>query len=548
MRPFALSRLTALLLLACFARTQAEVKLPSIFSNHMVLQQNIKLPVWGTAAPGEEITVLIAGQEVKTKAGNEGQWKVTLAPLTASDQAVQMTVSGTNKLTFDDVLIGDVWICSGQSNMDFGLRAAHNASLELPKANHPTLRFFLLKKTPSITPQTDCVGEWRVCDPASVSSFSAVGYFFGREIMETQKIPVGLVQSSWGGTIAQSWTSIEALGTSPALANSVNQYKNLAANVTALKEKFETEDLPKWKTAHDEWVQKVQPGYQEQLKQWQKNMAEAKKNGQPVPPMPPPSTPEPKAPLDPTQNPNISSVLFNGMIAPLLPYGIKGAIWYQGESNAGDEQGSKLYATLFPLMITDWRQRWGEGDFPFLFVQLASYGPGRAYPFLRNSQLKTLSLPNTGMAVTIDIGEEKDIHPKNKYDVGHRLAIAARGTVYGEKITYSGPIYTSSKTDGNKMILSFNHTGSGLTISSAPPIRLDQPAAAPLNQLEGFEIAGSDKKFIPAQAKIEGETVVVWSDQIAQPTAVRYAWSAFPTANLYNKDGLPASPFATDMP
>jgi sialate O-acetylesterase len=515
--------LTALAVSATLA-VQAEVKLPAIFGDHMVLQQDISLPVWGWATPGEKVTVEIAGRRGETTASADGKWRVTLKPVAQGSQPFELKVSGTNTVVFTDVLVGDVWVCSGQSNMEFGLGLAHNTAQAVPQANHPQIRLFRVNPAVALSPQEDCTGTWMVCTPENVikiggwNGFSAVAYFFGREIQQARNVPIGLIGTYWGGTPAQAWTSLEALRAKPALEHYAKAADDNQTHLAENKARYESEILPKWKEAVEAWKLKPEP------------------KGR-----------EPWRPAPPDRNPSLSTGLFNAMISPLTGYGIKGAIWYQGEANAGSDKAAKEYAELFPAMITDWRARWGQGDFPFLFVQLANFSTGGAWPKLRDAQTSTLSLPNTGMAVAIDVGEAKDIHPKNKEAVGHRLALAARHVAYREKIVYSGPLYRSMKVKGAKIEVRFSQTGGGLMIGAAPALRVDEPAASPADRLNAFEIAGVDKKFVPAQASIEKDRVVVWSDQVNAPVAVRYAWSAFPepAANLYNREGLPASPFST---
>jgi sialate O-acetylesterase len=530
--------------LGSFEMLPADVKMPAIFGDHMVLQQATKLPVWGTADAGEKVTVTVGSETGSATAGSDGKWTVTLAPLPAGTTPVTMTVAGKNTLTFHDVLVGDVWICSGQSNMEFGLGNAHNAKDEIPQANVPLLRLFLVPKKTSLHPETDIAAapkgtlaaQWVLCTPDNIikvggwNGFSAVGYFFGREIQKTTGRPVGLIGTYWGGTAAQAWTSVEKLAGEPALkhyadllAKTQGTYPQALLKFPAIQAAFEA-SLAKWKK---------DAGIAPDAPVTPADLAKAKAAGLP---------PAPKPPAPPDGGPNMPSTLYNGMIAPLIPYAIKGAIWYQGESNAGQPVE---YKTLFADMITDWRQRWGEGDFPFLFVQLAKYRePNTGFAQLRESQLKTLALPNTGMAVAFDIGDQKDIHPKDKIDVGLRLALAAKHVAYGQTLVYSGPIFDKLQVDGSAARVSFTQIGGGLVIGTAPWT----PAGAtplPNSNLAGFTIAGADKNWVPADARIDGDSVVVSSPQVAQPVAVRYAFP-FAEGNLYNKDGLPASPFRTD--
>jgi sialate O-acetylesterase len=566
-------------------RATGEVTMPAIFGDHMVLQEGVLLPVWGMAAPGETVTVSVGDHTGQATADSSGAWMVKLNPLPANGQPVDVQVTGSNTLVFHDVLIGDVWICSGQSNMAFGIGNAHNASQAISNANNPQIRLFVVPRTVALTPQADCgklrwgmQGQWLVCSPNTVTlgragwssggwlGFSAIGYFFGSEVQQDRQVPIGLIETNWGGTRAECWMSLEALQANPALTHYADSFVQTRDNLAQAKIDYDTKTLPAWQQAHDAWQQQYGPAYDQAMQQWKDQAAAALKAGQsPSQPPPHPGKPEPKKPVFIGDSPFQPTVLFNAMINPLIPYGIKGVIWYQGESNGTDLVSCREYATLFPALISDWRQRWSAmvpslAQFPFLYVQLASYGWsdagfGTYWPYLRAAQTKTLALPNTGMAVTIDIGEYRNIHPKDKLDVGHRLALLARRVAYGEGIVASGPTYDSMTLAGNKIVVSFRKAdgnpdpGASLVIGVAPPIRLGLPPAVPADSLQGFVIAGADGKFVPAQAKIDGDTVVIWSDQVAQPTAVRYDWSGYPvpTGNLYNQAGLPASPFATDV-
>ena len=522
---------------------QADVKLPAIFGDHMVLQQEAALPVWGTADPGEKVTVTVGAESATATTDASGRWLVKLKALPSGSAPVTMAVEGKNKLTFSDVLVGDVWVCSGQSNMEYQLLAAHNASTELPKASDPQLRLFHVTRKTSLQPETDVTGSWQVCTTDTAKTFSAVGFFFGRELRTALNRPIGLIESAWSGTEAQAWTSISALQKEPSLKAYVDKYNmNLANYPKALA------DAPArnvaYKAAVDAWHRDVNPSWQAAIKDWNEAVTRAKAAGQPEPPKPQPSKPIPPAPDDPTGGPHGPSNLFNGMIAPVIPYAIKGVTWYQGESNANQ---AMEYRTLFPLMITDWRQRWGLGDFPFLFVQLACFSPGQNWALLRESQLKTLALPDTGMASAVDIGDPTFIHPQDKLDVGLRLALAARHIAYGQNTVFSGPIYDSMKVEGGAIRISFTQAGGGLVVGHAPWIPVSvQKNPVSTTELESFTIAGADKKWVPAQARIDGNSVVVSSADVTQPVAVRYGWANAPRCNLYNKEMLPASPFRTD--
>jgi len=488
------------------ANAFADVRLARIFSDHAVLQRGKPVPVWGTAEPGEKVTVEFRGQKISTVAGDTGEWRVTLKPMPAGGP-FQMTVRGNNTVVLNDVLVGEVWVASGQSNMEWPVALSNNAEQEIAQANNPQIRLFVVPKAVADRPLKDLSGgAWQPCTSETVRNFSAVGYFFARELQRALKVPVGVIETAWGGTPAESWTSKPTLMAHPSL-----RYL-----------------LENWQRAEVDYPQALE-NYQKQLAEWERAAAQARAEGKPEPKKPDP-------PQEPRTNPWKPSGLFNAMIAPIVPYAIQGAIWYQGESNAGR---AYEYRTLFPAMIQDWREAWAQGDFPFLFVQLANFmaakpEPGEsAWAELREAQLMTLSLPKTGMAVAIDIGDANDIHPRNKQDVGKRLALNALAIAYGKKVVYSGPIYERMKREGNAIRLYFKHVDGGLTTLNGEP-------------LKGFAIAGADRKFVCAEARIDGNTVVVSSPQVPEPVAVRYAWADNPVCNLYNRAGLPASPFRTD--
>ena len=391
---------------------QAAVKLPAVISDHMVLQQGMPVRVWGTADPGETVKVDFQGQSVSVKAAENGKWTAWLRPLVAAGP-LEMTV---NSQTIHDVLVGEVWLGSGQSNMEFRLATAVNHDEEIARADYPMIHLFQVKRAVADQPLDDVTGSWQVCSPASAKGFSAVEYFFGRHLLQNLHLPMGLIESDWGGTPAQSWASRQAMESDPALKFVLDEWDGVLARYPAAKQR-----------------------YDQQLEAWDKAAAEAKAQGK-TPPN------RPAAPAGPG-HPNTPGGLYNAMIAPLVPYAIRGVIWYQGESNASEAHAYK-YRRLFGAMIEDWRNRWGEGDFPFLFVQLANYKANPWWPVLRESQTETLRLANTGMAVIIDIGESKDIHPKNKQDVGLRLALAARALTYHQPIEYSGPMFQSAAPEG----------------------------------------------------------------------------------------------------
>jgi sialate O-acetylesterase len=544
----------AVSILSLAALASADVKLPAIFGDHMVLQRDRKVPVWGWADAGEEVTVSIGDANATATAAADGKWKTTLDSLKASDQPAELVVKGKNTVTIKDVLVGDVWVASGQSNMEWALASANNAAVEVPKADHPTIRLFIVAKKIAMEPQDDCKGTWTACTPQTAAKFSAVGYFFAREINQTQKVPVGMIGTYWGGTPAQSWASLEALKAEPKTSGYATSFEKARDGLPEAKRKLTEELMPQYEKDLAAWNEEIGTAHKEKLAQWTKDVELAKAEKKPIPPRPVPAKLEPRKPLTADQSPGTPTTLSNGMIAPIVPFAIKGAIWYQGESNAGDAVG---YRTLFPTMITDWRNRWGQGDFPFLWAQIANYKKRQDQPTqaadgwagLREAQSMALKLPNTAQAVIIDIGEAADIHPRDKINVGKRLALGARSMAYGEKIVASGPVYDSIKIEGDRARVTFKSVGEGLTIGAAPVVEGAPPAkdpAASTKDLKGFIIAGADKKFVWATAEIDGDSIIVSSPEVKEPVAVRYAWADNPEANLYNKNGLPASPFRTD--
>lgn len=622
----------------------AEIRMPRIFSSHMVLQQGRDIPVWGWADPGERVTVKLYDQKESAIADEDGAWRVTLDKMQAGGP-YQMIVEDSSVTVFDDVLIGEVWICSGQSNMEWPLSMVRNAEAEMAAADHPNLRLFTVPNRIGARPEADLPsGSWAVCTPETAPGFSAVGYFFGREILDTQNPPVGLISTNWGGTDIETWISREAIQTHPDFKTSAMTPDSLSVE----------EMLVRAQAEYDAWLDSLRirdRGLRQGEPVWADPAMEA--SGWPVMTLPtlwegaglpgldgvvwfrttfeltdpesesdlflslgpiddsdetfingrkvgemwsqynvPRKYTAPSDVLRPGENiltvrvedytgggglwgkpeqlfirtvseertlvgpwryrvgvdgsrrpaqpgPNSHpSLLYNGMVHPLIPYAMRGVIWYQGENNAG---WAYQYRELFPLMIRDWRDRWG-GEFPFLFVQLANYMAPREIPQgsdwaeLREAQLMALDLKKTGMAVIIDIGEADDIHPRNKQDVGHRLALAARHIAYGEDLVWSGPIYDSMKKKKDAIQIAFAHAGSGLVAKDR------------YGYLKGFTIAGPDSVFHWAKAEIVDEDKVkVWNPDIKKPIAVRYGWAANPDdVNLYNKEGLPASPFRTD--
>jgi sialate O-acetylesterase len=487
----------------------ADVRLPAVIGANMVLQQGMAVPIWGWADPCEVVRIIThwSNMDLMAVADANGFWKiniVTPSPPPPNGGPCEIIITGKNTIILKNVLVGDVWVCSGQSNMEFPLSWSANSQQEINEANYPQIRLFTVGKKVSYTPMGNCQGHWQECSPATAKNFSAVAYFFGREIHRQLGVPVGLIHASWSGTPAESWMSKEYLASEPNFQPILKRFDDTVANYPELKQKYNEQ-----KAQYDSMAAKMR--------------AEHK--------TPPPKPNEPvglNSPYSPTG-------LFNGMIRPIIPYTIRGIIWYQGESNTGR---AEQYRTLFPAMIKCWREAWKEGDLPFYYVQLANFMAVRPEPGpsewaeLREAQLMTLATPNTGMAVAIDVGEANNIHPKNKQDIGKRLSLWALAKTYKKDVEYSGPLYKYMEVKDNNAILHFDNVGGGLISKGG--------------DLKGFAIAGADRKFVWADAKIEGDTVVVQSDKVAEPVAVRYGWADNPVCNLYNKANLPASPFRTD--
>jgi len=491
----------SLMLLPCLpAAASVGVALPRVFTDHMVIQRDRPVHVWGTATPGESVTVRFRGESGSAIADGLGRWGLYLSPGRAGGP-FELSVEGSNSIQLADVLVGDVWVASGQSNMEWPVSQAENGSEEVAAARHPRLRLFRVAHKVSDYPMDDVeAAPWAACTPESIADFSAVAYFFGRDLQKNLDVPIGLIESNWGGTPVDAWTSLSAIARDSALMPAIGAWARIMADQsTTLLER------------------------QRRIAEWQKAVDKAKAEG----------TVPPGRPWFPNmENSWQPAGLYNAMIAPLTSFPIRGTIWYQGESNASAER-APIYARLFQTMIRDWRRAWGEGDFPFLFVQLANYkdSPDTYWPEIREAQLETLSLVRTGMAVSIDIGDPDNIHPRNKQDVGRRLALAARAIEYGEPIEYSGPIFRQAVSEDGTIRIWFDHLGKGLVARGG--------------SLSGFEIAGPDGDFHPATAVIDGSTVVVSSPAVPDPARVRYGWTDNPDCNLYNSDGLPASPFRT---
>lgn len=644
-----LSLFSLLLSLIFVYESSAQIKLPSIFSDNMVLQRDIKIPVWGTSDAGEKILVQIGKKKNKTIADENGKWRVDISPFKAGGP-YELKITGKDSIIFRNVMIGEVWICSGQSNMAMGvdeIGKAFDNEKEIAQANYPNIRFFTVDPMTAALPQPDLKGiGWQSCDPITVKRFSAVGYFFGKNLYKKLNIPIGLINSSYGGTDIEAWTSSQSLKTIPDFNGILHSLELYSSNDSSFLKEYNI-NREEWKSSS----LNTDPGYpangitwkdtsvdvttwskmnvpclwdQDELKEFNGSVWYRKEieipadwlgkdlvlnmgpiddidvtwfNGlrigsgelwdKPRQYVIPAAIVKPgrnvlaircidtggpggvwgeadqyyisnssgikipfagewyykktisinEFPPRPTsfENPNCPTVLFNAMIAPMIPYALRGVIWYQGENNT---YHALQYRTLFPLMINDWRSKWQLGEFPFLFVQLANYMSTNQNPVedtwaeLREAQLMTLKVKNTGMASAIDIGDSVDIHPKNKRELGNRLALIALNKTYHKNVKFSGPIYKSSKIEGNKIRITFDFAD-GLKTNNG-------------EKLKGFSIAGEDQKFYWADAKIEKNSVLVWNPQVSNPIAVRYAWASNPVCNLYNKAGLPASPFRTD--
>ena len=512
------------------ALAPADVRLPAILSDNMVLQQDRPAVIWGWAEPGEKVAVAVGGQTGQAVADAQGRWKVTLPALAASSQPVEMTVAGRNTLTVRNILVGQVWVCSGQSNMEMAVSNSKDAAAEIQGGDLPTIRLFTVAHTNVAQTQEDLRekvrdearpdsperpgrrARWLICSPDTIGPFSAIGYFFGREIHKTLKTPVGLINSSWGGTPIESWTPMETYRTDPSVADFLAAIEQNNKGFAQAQEAYPAL-VAKW-GATTQAIVATNPAATQPAKAPGQRRALP-----PKPPLPVPSAVK-------------YGGMYNGMIAPLTPYAIAGVIWYQGESNA---QPRTQYHRQLPAMIRAWRKAWGH-EFPFLIVQLANFmapeaDPSKAagYATVREAQAAALSLPKTGLAVAIDVGDAADIHPKDKQTVGQRLALAALAVAYGKDLVYSGPMFESMAIEGGKVRVSFKHVGGGLVVRG--------------QKLEGFALAGPDGVYHWADAVLDGNTVVLTSPEAPNPAAVRYAWANNPACNLYNKEGLPAVPF-----
>jgi sialate O-acetylesterase len=491
-------------LAVCSLPAPAEVKPSALFSDHAVLQAGAPVPVWGVAAPGEKVTVSLNGQSQSATASADGKWVVRLNPLKPGGP-FQMTIAGQNTVLVNDVLVGEVWLGSGQSNMVFTVSKKRtpwagtlNEEQEIAEANYPQIRMFTGKSAKTYEPQNEIVGEWQISNPENVPGFSAIGYFFARDLQKEIHEPVGILTLAYGASTAEAWIRRETLVADPLLKPLVDRFD------TAVRFYRENPSAPADQAPRPPQTINGRPG-----------------------------AARPGRQRDPVQDQHYPTVLFNGMIHPVVPYAIRGVLWYQGESVLDGDQGVLLYPHVQATLVKDWRKLWGQADLPFFVVQLAALEDISNNPRVREGQASVLSLPNSGLAVTIDIGDPKNVHPPNKQAVGERLTRLALAKVYGRDIEYSGPVYESMQVVGSAIQLKFSHLGGGLAAKGGP--------------LKWFTVAGADRKFIPAEARIEGDTVVVSNAQLTMPLAVRYAWENYPEGcNLYNAAGLPAAPFRTD--
>ncbi len=483
----------------------AEVSLAPLFRDHAVLQREKPVPVWGWADPGEKVQVSYLGQTVSGVADTQGRWLVTLAPMAASSASAELVVEAkSGRVTATDVVVGEVWVCSGQSNMEWPVAAADRAAEEMPAAQFPLIRHLKVERENQTAAQpTVRTQGWVPCRPDTVGHFTAVGYYFAKEIHSRLGIPVGLVNSSWGGTPVEAWIPTEAFAGTPVLDGI----------------------LPRWNAGLPE-LQRKKAAYAEAVAAWEKRRDEAKARNAAF------SEAAPEGPGE-VLYPSAPAGLYNGMIHGLLPAALRGFLLYQGESNTGRPQE---YADLFRTLISSWRERFGQGDLPFYFVQLANFSggdpKGTNWAVLRDAQTSALALPGTGQVVILDIGDANDIHPRNKHEVGRRLALLARARLYGQSVDASGPQRDRIEREGSALRIHFRHTSGALLARERP--------------LQAFEIAGADRKFYPATARIVRDSVVVSAPEVKEPVAVRYAWCNAPEGNLFNGAGLPAWPFRSD--
>jgi sialate O-acetylesterase len=497
---------------ALLPSAMAEVRLPKVFGSHMVLQREMPVVIWGWAQPNETVTVTLASATAQAQANEHGEWKVVLPAMKAGGPFI-LKVTGSSSLVLDDVMIGEVWLCSGQSNMEFGMSKLRDAQKEIAEANQPGLRLLLVKRKPAAAPQTGFQGDWKICSPQTIvkdgwAGFSAVAYFFGRELNQKLGVSIGLIESSWGGTSIEPWTPPEGFAAVPALSK---EYALLQ-----LADPANPQRQPRLNQALDE------------NEKWIVSARQAVADHAALPPMP--VFPREFLPPSDEKSP---TALYNGMIHPLCPFALRGAIWYQGEANLAD---GLRYTDKMKALIGGWRSLWHEGDFPFYFVQIAPYNYGRSLakePAIWEAQAAVPpSVPNTGMAVINDIGNLNDIHPTDKLDVGHRLALLALAKTYGyDKLVCSGPTFQSLSIEGGKLRVNFDHVGGGLASRDGKP-------------LDWFEIIDADGgDFVKADAQIDGSSVLLSAPDVKHPVAMRYAWSMMAEPHLMNTEGLPASAF-----
>jgi sialate O-acetylesterase len=484
--------------------TEAGIQPAFLFQDGMILQQGKAVPIWGTAEAGTEVTVEFAGQRHVTSAGSEGHWRVNLDPLTASAQPREMIIAGDDIVTVQDVLVGEVWVASGQSNMEWRVRISNDADLETLTGNWPHIREINLERATAENPQTTAVGRWIAASPTTVSEFSAVAYAFARDLHQTLGVPVGILNATWGGTPVEAWMPAETLAANAHFPSVSERWNNNLARYPEARARFETA-LAEWETARAEALA----------------AGEAFSRARPSPPAGP-------------GHPSAPARLYNGMIHPLAPYAVAGFIWYQGESNASR---AGEYHVLFSAMIEGWRERFNQGDLPFFWVQLAGFragnADGRNWAFLREAQTRTLALPATGQAVILDVSDVDDIHPREKRVVGRRLARLALNRVYGKEVADTGPRPREVEVAGDRLRVHFSNTNGGLTTTQG--------------KIAGFELAAADGVFHPARAEIAGPaTVEVSAEGVPEPAFVRYAWRNAPGATLMDRAGFPAEPFRTD--
>lgn len=500
------ARLLLILAFSAVTALRAELKLPAIIGDHMVLQQQQANPIWGWDRPGTRVTVTFAGQTHSATAGADGKWTVKLAPVAASATPQRLTIAGSSRREIQDVLVGEVWMCSGQSNMQWSLSQSYHGDLEALATNLPLVRLISVPQVGTQELKSDFNGRWEAATPQTAPSFSAVGFLYGRYLHQVLKVPVGLIDNAWGGSAAEAWVRRTSIEKDPRFSALMESTRKREADLTSAKGKAD---------------------FAAAVEKWKADAATAKAAKKAAP----------RAPVDWLSGNSRPGNIFAGVMHPTLGYGIKGVIWYQGESNAGR---AHEYRELFPFMIEEWRREWGQGSFPFYWVQLADYRDEKPQPGdsdwaeLREAQTRTLRLPNTGQAVIIDVGEGRDIHPRNKQEVAARLARIALARDYGHKLPYRSPEYQTVSFQGNKAVVTIDCFGSSLR-------------AFDVAEARGFAVCGADKVWRWAKGRIVAPNrVEITSDEVAAPIAVRYAWADNPVCNLFSAEGLPVTPFRTD--